>query len=216
MSNDDDLKETNRTLTRVCFWLGHRLRASGGHGDSGAQDHCCQTWSRWKAGKKKKKVKKLSPSDTSEMLSQKNQAENLFFFLHSVWVIERAQIWTALLQWCYSHQNLFGLLRRPHEPHSVCSQLWRPTAPSRTRAQTQQHLTKNQGQQWHQHSFMSQYLTEVTCTYLNLCSSGWVSMSAHISDPFSGWYWAADVAGFNEWSDGGEWRPACFGVAAER
>lgn len=52
VSNDGDLKETNRTLTRVCFWLGYRLCASGGHGDSGAQDHCCQTWSRWKAGKK--------------------------------------------------------------------------------------------------------------------------------------------------------------------
>lgn len=52
VSNNDDWKETNRTLTHVCFWLGDRLCASGGHGDSGAQDHCCQTWSRWKAGKK--------------------------------------------------------------------------------------------------------------------------------------------------------------------
>lgn len=124
----------------------------------------------------------------------------------------RAQVWTALLQRRYSHQNLFGLLRCPHEPYSVCSQLRRPAGPSRTRAQTRQHLTENQGQQWHQHSSV----LEMRCANRNICRSGWVSMSAHISDPFSGWYWAADVAGFDEWSDGGDWRPARTGVAAER
>lgn len=65
-------------------------------------------------------------------------------------------------------------------------------------------------------AFVLQYVTEGTCADLNICSSGWVSMSAHISNPFSGWYWAADVAGFDEWSDGGDWRPAHIRVAAER
>lgn len=82
--------------------------------------------------------------------------------LHFVWMIERAKVWTALLQRHYSHQNLFGLLCCPHEPYSVCSQLWRLTAPSRTRAQTQQHLTADQGQQWHQQRLVLQYLTKVT------------------------------------------------------
>lgn len=89
----------------------------------------------------------------------------LFTYILCGWA-ERAQVWAALLQRRYSHQNLFGLLRRPHEPYSVCSQLWRPAAPSRTRAQTQQHLTENQGQQQQQQrqsGFVLHYVTELTC-----------------------------------------------------
>lgn len=70
------------------------------------------------------------------------------------WVIVRAQIWAALFQWRHSHQNVFGLLCRSHESHSVCSQLWRLTAPCRTGGQAQQHYTKKQGYQWH-HSWAS-------------------------------------------------------------
>lgn len=73
-------------------------------------------------------------------------------------MIGRAEVRTSLLQRRYSHQNLLGLLRRPHEPYSVRSQLWRLSAPSRTRVQTQQHLAEKQGRQWHQHRLVFKYV----------------------------------------------------------
>lgn len=35
-------------------------------------------------------------------------------------------------------------------------------------------------------------------------SSGWIPQPAHISDTLPCWHWAADVAGFDEWSNGGD------------
>lgn len=91
-----------------------------------------------------------------------------YFFFCILIVVERAQVWAALLQRRYSHQDVFGLLRRPHEPHSVRSQLRRPSAPSRTRAQTQQHSTEMQGEEWHQRWLVLQHSTKVSWAFLNM------------------------------------------------
>lgn len=46
--------------------------------------------------------------------------------------------------------------------------------------------------------------------------TGGVAEPAHISSPPARWDWAADVAGSDEWSHGGDWRAAHTRTAAER
>lgn len=146
-----------------------------------------------------------------------NKVGNFDHRLFVSWLTVRTQIWAALFQWCHSHQNMFRLLCRPHEPHPVCSQLWRLTAPCRTRGQAQQHYTKSQGQLWRQHMPALH-----TCSKKGHTHSAWmcfltggVPQPAHISDLAARWDWAADVAGSDEWSNGGDWRAAPCSAAAE-
>lgn len=129
------------------FWC--RLCPSGRHGNTGAKDYSCQTWSGWKVGKNC-----LSLNYTNDNFTKIINSCTICNFSTVFLLIVRAQIWTALFQWCYSHQNVLRLLCCPHEPYSICSQLWRLTAPCRARGQAEQHYTKDQGQQWHQYKLV--------------------------------------------------------------
>lgn len=155
VSNDHDWRETSRTLTHFLYFVSDYVQVV----DMGTLE---LRITAAKPGADGKLVKAIFGWHVWKVKSGKLKSN----LLHVVWMIERAKVRTALLQRHYSHQNLFGLLCCPHEPDSVCSQLWRLTAPSRTRAQTQQHLTEDQGQQWHQHRLVLQYLTKVTLIWI--------------------------------------------------